>query len=146
MGIRHSLLAAPAEYFTAIFNHRVPTMQEKLITIERCVQAMTMAPRFQNDTYDVMVMEDSPFVHLVIHRHDWEACVDWREFQQIKNELVGPECEAMDLYPAESRLVDTSNAYHLWVHRDPTFRFPVGHHHRMLTSTALGFEKQRAPA
>ena len=43
------------------------------------------------------------------HRHDW------REFQKIKNELCGPEREAMEVYPAESRLVDGANQFHLWV-------------------------------
>ena len=40
---------------------------------------------------------------------------DWRHFQQIKNELAGPEREAVELYPAESRKIDTSNKWHLWV-------------------------------
>jgi hypothetical protein len=34
---------------------------------------------------------------------------DWRDLQRIKNQLVGPECEAVELYPAESRKVDTAN-------------------------------------
>lgn len=40
---------------------------------------------------------------------------DWRHLQQIKNEIAGPEREAVEIFPAESRLVDTSNEYHLWV-------------------------------
>jgi len=40
---------------------------------------------------------------------------DWRHFQQIKNEICGPEREGFEVYPAESRLVDTSNKWHLWV-------------------------------
>lgn len=43
-----------------------------------------------------------------------DARHDWREYQQIKNDLVGPEWEAVELYPAESRLVDPSNAFYLW--------------------------------
>jgi hypothetical protein len=34
--------------------------------------------------------------------------------QRIKNEILGPEEEAMELYPTESRLMDTANQYHLW--------------------------------
>ena len=139
-------MAAPSEYFNGLFGGRAPTMQEKLLAIERCVQAMASVARFQNDTYDVMAFEDPHFVHLVIHRHDWEARSDWREFQQIKNQIVGPECEAVDLFPAESRLVDTSNAYHLWVHRDPTYRFPMGPHHRQTASAPVGIEKERSVA
>ena len=40
---------------------------------------------------------------------------DWRHFQQIKNEIAGEEREAVEIYPAESRKVDTSNKWHLWV-------------------------------
>jgi len=66
-------------------------------------------------------------VHLNIRRRDGGPIMrDWRHFQQIKNELVGEECEAIELYPAESRKVDTTNKYHLYAVTDPTFRFPVG--------------------
>lgn len=62
---------------------------------------------------------------LSIRRNDRKAAVDWRDFQRIKNEVVGPEREAFELYPAESRIVDTANQYHLWVM--PTgVRLPVG--------------------
>ena len=52
---------------------------------------------------------------LVIANNDGSARHDWRSFQRIKNELTGPESEAIELYPAESRLVDTSNEFFLWV-------------------------------
>lgn len=54
--------------------------------------------------------------HVVIGivAHDQTARHDWREFQQIKNALVGPEWEAVELYPAESRLKDPSNQFYLW--------------------------------
>lgn len=54
-------------------------------------------------------------LHLSIHDRPRSTRHDWREFQRIKTELVGPEREAVELYPAESRLLDTSNEYHLWV-------------------------------
>jgi hypothetical protein len=81
-----------------------------------------------NELYQVQVRRmKGSIVHLNIRRRDGEACIrDWRHFQQIKNELLGPECEAMELYPAESRLVDSTNKYHLFGSTDPTFRFPVG--------------------
>jgi hypothetical protein len=89
---------------------------------------------WRNDLYQVEVremtalMDDQPvqWLHLNIRRCDGYPGRDWRHFQQIKNELVGPECEAIELYPAESRLVDTSNKYHLWACKQPGFRFPVG--------------------
>ena len=69
---------------------------------------------------------NAEMVHLNIRRIDGAAIFDWRHRQFIKNELVGPECEAFEVYPAESRLVDTSNKYHLWAFTDPEIRLPVG--------------------
>jgi hypothetical protein len=55
-----------------------------------------------------------PMIQLGISALDGTARHDWREFQWIKNQLAGPECEAFELYPAESRLIDPSNYYVLW--------------------------------
>jgi len=52
-------------------------------------------------------------LHLSIKRLDKHPVRDWRHFQRIKNELIGEENEAVELYPAQSRLVDTTNQYHL---------------------------------
>ena len=53
-------------------------------------------------------------IQLGISALDGTARHDWREFQWIKNQLAGEECEAFELYPAESRLCDPSNYYTLW--------------------------------
>jgi hypothetical protein len=68
-----------------------------------------------NNLYTVHVRRGERMVHLSIHRHDRAPARDWRHFQRIKNEIVGPEYEAVEIYPNEARLVDTSNQYHLWV-------------------------------
>ena len=53
-------------------------------------------------------------IQLGISAIDGSARHDWREFQWIKNQLAGEECEAFELYPAESRLMDPWNYYTLW--------------------------------
>ena len=57
---------------------------------------------------------------------------DWREMQRVKNDLVGPEHEACELYPAESRLVDSADQFHLWVFEESTRTcfFPFGYMQR----------------
>lgn len=65
-------------------------------------------------------------LHLSIKRTDQRVIRDWRHLQRIKNELVGPRHEAVELYPSEDRLVDTANQYHLWCVDDPEARWPVG--------------------
>ena len=52
--------------------------------------------------------------NILIKRKDKKALHDWREFQQIKNELVGKEVEGIEMYPAESRLHDTANQFHIF--------------------------------
>lgn len=69
-------------------------------------------------------------VHISIKRIDKAPVHDWRHFQEIKNMLIGPEFEAVELYPAEDRVVDTANQYHLWAFGDVRMvaglGFPVG--------------------
>jgi hypothetical protein len=100
---------------------------------------------WQNNCYQVIAREhaDGPFgayVHLTIRSTDGSARHDWRDFQRIKNELVGPETEAVELYPAESRLVDTANHYHLWVFKE--HRFPLGMTQREVSEGAPGISQR----
>jgi hypothetical protein len=76
---------------------------------------------YKNNIYQVAVRfmdKDKQWqgaVHLSIKRIDRAPAHDWRHFQRIKNELVGPEREGFEFYPPESQLVDSANQYHLWV-------------------------------
>lgn len=98
---------------------------------------------YMNDRYQVnLEIVRAPFGHengdmfwLSIKRRDRAPVHDWRELQQIKNMIVGNEHEAFEVYPAESRLVDTANQYHLWVFMDPTVRMPVGYKKREVLGT-----------
>lgn len=85
---------------------------------------------FKNDIYQVLVRDTPMFgatgVWLSIKRLDRQPIHDWRDLQEIKNQVVGREHEAVELYPAESRCVDTSNQYHLWCLANPSVRFPLG--------------------
>ncbi len=62
-------------------------------------------------------------MHLSIRHNERKAVRDWRHFQRIKNELAGAEREAVEIFPPESQLVDTSNQYHLWVLPEGTTSF-----------------------
>jgi hypothetical protein len=76
-------------------------------------------------------------VSLSIKRVDREPIHDWRILQEIKNALVGEECEAIEIFPAESRLVDTANQYWLWCFTDPEIRVPVGFTVRAVADTTI---------
>ena len=53
--------------------------------------------------------------------------------EQIKNDLIGDGCEAVELYPAGCRLVDSADSFHLWGVTDKKFRFPLGFGDRLVT-------------
>lgn len=59
--------------------------------------------------------EVKEMVHLSIKRNDRQPAIDWRDKLRIKNELCGPESEAVELYPSMNRVVDGANQFHLWV-------------------------------
>lgn len=64
--------------------------------------------RKMNERYGAEIAEIS------ITRLDKSAIHDWRHFQQIKNDLVGDDVEAIEIYPNEKRLMDTANTYWLY--------------------------------
>jgi hypothetical protein len=39
----------------------------------------------------------------------------FHEMQRIKNELLGPEIIAVEIYPMQDDLVDAADMFHLWV-------------------------------
>jgi len=85
-----------------------------------------------NSIYQVNVREEAEGVTwLSIKRRDKESIHDWRELQEIKNKLCGPEREGLELYPAESRLVDTSNQFHIFV-LPKGEKFPYGYGDRLI--------------
>lgn len=108
---------------------------------------------FVNSIYQVNVRKNRPIqegwpdmMHLSIKRRDKAVIHDWRDLQRIKNELVGPEYEAIELYPAEDRLVDSANQYHLWLFMDPKFRLNVGFKEgRLVTDKTDGTNTKQRP-
>jgi hypothetical protein len=84
---------------------------------------------WRNDKYVCSVErdDDGHVKELSIRRDDRSWPRDWRDFQRIKNEIAGPEVEAVELFPAESRLYDTANQFWLWC-LPPGEKFSFGFH------------------
>jgi hypothetical protein len=74
---------------------------------------------YRNNRYSVQITDEPTdwglVVHLWIRRHDGDAARSWADLQRIKDELVGPDRVAIEVFPASSDLVDQANMYHLWV-------------------------------
>lgn len=111
--------------------------------------------RWTNDTYFVTLRRlpiDPVFgshkggmIQLGIASLDGTARHDWRDFQEIKNQLAGAESEAFELYPAESRLLDPSNYYTIWAFPGVR-RIKVGKEIRDVRDADLALAPQRKQA
>lgn len=109
---------------------------------------------FENSRYtvflsDVPVPENWPAMWTLSIKHkEREPLRHWRDLQRIKNECVGPDHEAVELFPAEARLMDTANQYHLWVLKEPGLRFPFGFQDRRVadgSGTVTEFGTRQEP-
>lgn len=68
------------------------------------------------DTYTACSLDG---VHIVIQRRDGKPITaEWDVLQQIKNEMVGEDAFAIEIYPSSSDLVNETNRRHLWVVSD----------------------------
>lgn len=108
--------AAPLAQWTPFI--KVPTTPYPLATYDRDLQPNAI---YTNSLYKVTEWYDlqpepwGAIKHLMIETHDRAAVHDWRDLQRIKNEICGPEQDAVEIYPAEHKLVDAGNQYHLFV-------------------------------
>jgi hypothetical protein len=129
--LQRAVALPPSEALIRAWQSGFPDLSREAI-IERMEAEQSKFELWRNDLYQVEVRRypDDGLVHLNIRRVDGWPGRDWRHFQFIKNELVGPECEGVEIYPAESRLVDTTNKYHLYCFTDPTYRIPFGYWER----------------
>jgi hypothetical protein len=109
----------------------------KFSEIKKSFEADVGAEIYVNDVYHAikkdahaaqMVLNDSapPAWYLSIRRHDREPICSWRDLQEIKNQIVGPDNDAFMLYPSEQRVVDTANQYHLFVLKEVGVLIPYG--------------------
>jgi hypothetical protein len=110
---------------------------------------------FVNNRYTVYIREfkwseveedEVVGVHLSFKRNDKEVMNspdDWRDKMRIKNELAGDECEAVELFPAMSRLTDSANQYHLWC-LPAGRKFPCGYLDRIVEDRTTFTAKDKA--
>lgn len=71
-------------------------------------------------------------VRLSIRRNDGKAIREWKHLQRVKNEVVGEEREAAEIFPPQSMVSSMDHEHHLFV-------TPVG-----VTSIYVYEEKVRA--
>lgn len=150
--LRTALLEKPTEFFEKWLG---PNPERAAIEkyVDEVITRSIEGERWNNDKYQAVIFEaeldvdaDEKFPdmwHISFKRHDRAPIFNWRDVQTMKNELIGPENEAVQLFPAESRLVDGANQYHLFVLKDPGVRFPFGFWERHVSDEPIGKSKNR---
>lgn len=113
---RGALQIKPREFIRDAIGMGMTRRQAKLT-----LRHMLRDEIWMNDEYQVNVDKnpehgfgDVEVWHLSIKRRDRSPIHDWRDLQAIKNAICGHWVEAIELYPAETRVVDTANQYHLF--------------------------------
>jgi len=148
--LRAEFLRKPREFFEKYLGPDVSQAHIEAF-VDDTIQKSLGGERWNNDKYQVVIFDyaldeegDFPAMwHLSIKRHDRAPIFNFRDLQTLKNQLIGPENEAVQLFPAESRLVDGANQYHLFALKDPKIRFPFGFKTRMVTDEPLGKSQNR---
>lgn len=118
------------------FEEATGYVNDKVVTMEP--NSTLWKNRFYTVVKTVLEPElgEASGLHLSIRHNERKAVRDWRHFQRIKNELAGTEREAVEIFPPESQLVDTSNQYHLWVLPEGTTSFFTWNEGRHVTNEA----------
>jgi len=133
---RQESVILATQWFNALSkeNTKHPSLEECIDSFIKEDQRNQTLKMYRNQIYMVHVDPDTDLayesfkgkvMHLSIKRNDRRPCNDWRDMQEIKNLLAGPERQAIQIFPKESHLVDTSNQYHLWVLPDDML-IPIG--------------------
>ncbi len=66
------------------------------------------------ETYSAQLFDDAT-AHLKVRRHDGKDGISWDVLQRIKNDMLGEEAVAIELYPPEHFVVNEANIRHLWL-------------------------------
>jgi len=67
-----------------------------------------------DNLYKVYIAQTGKYKHLRIRRIDDLPVSSFSDMQNIKNQFLGPETEAIQVYPKVSNYINNSNTYHLF--------------------------------
>ena len=91
----------------------VQDLHKRGLAANECFHVKGMSCWKNERVFAVLVEGHEGQLHLCIAPLTTQT-TDWATNQQVKNELVGKEQEMVELYPAESRIVNAQHVYHLW--------------------------------
>ena len=139
------LMSKPPEWWAKELNEPLEKMTPEYIEhlIDESYKRANLGKMWKNEIYTVQVTEEeNGITELSIRRNDRQPVTDWRHKQEMKNQLCGPEREGLEIYPAESRKVDTSNQYYIFVLPEGQ-TIPLGFSNRLVSEDTIGRSQQR---
>lgn len=75
--------------------------------VSKCWQTM-------DGKYDILYDKVDGYTHLRIQRIDNKPIHNYMDLQEIKNDLLGNDVIAIEIYPAQKDFKNCSNTYHIW--------------------------------
>lgn len=78
-----------------------------LQSVSRCWQTT-------DGIYHILYDEIDGYKHLRIIRRDNKSIHNYMDLQQIKNDLLGDDAIAIEVFPKSKDFINGSNTYHLW--------------------------------
>ena len=70
---------------------------------------------YANNLFSIQCFEVRGVKVYGIRRHDQATNISWETKQRIKNEIIGKDISAIEVFPRDCDLVDQANMYWLWV-------------------------------
>ena len=67
-----------------------------------------------DEVYIVYYSKIDKYIHLRIRRIDDKPVINYMDIQQIKDDLLGKNVEAIQVFPKRNDFIDNSNTYHIW--------------------------------
>ena len=91
--------------------------EDKSDTIDHPLAPPDLIMAWCNQRFAVQQFHRNGLTWLSIRKHvNGSKEPSWAELQRIKNELIGLERQAVQVYPRQSELVDQADMYHLWLY------------------------------
>src|ERR1043166_1304858 len=104
---------APDGTMISSTSRMVASMDYLLTMLNRAEASASLC--FRNGEFVVGLQQVTyRFIYVLVNRCDG-GTISWPELQEIKNQLVGRDRWAFQLFPAEGEKVNMSNTYHLFV-------------------------------
>lgn len=83
-------------------------------TLDKLPHLKNIKKCWQTEVYDILYEKVENYEHLLIQRIDSQPIHNYMDIQEIKNDLLGEDVVAVEVYPKKEDLKNGANVYHLW--------------------------------